>query len=93
MQTSQSRSRCGHGQYEGEVSKQEFQGLNLTSNKTDKFALALAEAVGAQKLYGVEGLPHVTFVATVTRNKSKLKGNRRNAFPTANYSIFSLFSH
>lgn len=47
MQTSQSRSRCGHGQYEGEVSKQEFQGLNLTSNKTDKFALALAEAVGA----------------------------------------------
>lgn len=34
-QTSQSWPRCVHGQCEGKVSKQEFQDLNLMSNKED----------------------------------------------------------
>lgn len=45
VQTLQAWSRCDRGQYEGEVSKQEFQGLNLTSDKTDKFALVKRQLV------------------------------------------------
>lgn len=46
MQTFQSWSRCVHGQCGGKVSKQEFQDLNLTSNKTQAYTGVGKEAIG-----------------------------------------------
>lgn len=46
MQTSQSWSRCAHGQYEGKLSEQEFQDLNLTSKTQVRTGIG-KEAIGA----------------------------------------------